>query len=81
MSQPSMFLLPPKPGTCPICATAHNPADPHKKDSLYYQMRFHLENGRSATWVDAMAHGTEEVKQIWIQALALHGIRVPADDQ
>ena len=33
-------ILPPKPGTCPECAVDHDPAMPHNRDSLFYQMRF-----------------------------------------
>lgn len=71
-----MFLMPAAPGTCPICATKHDPEMPHNQQSLYYQMRFQIEHGRGATWKDAMEHCTEEVKNLWIEALKEHGIAV-----
>lgn len=34
------------PGTCPICATEHDPTLPHNRDSLAYQYKFYDEHGR-----------------------------------
>jgi hypothetical protein len=49
-------LLPPAPGKCPICADAAHGAElPHNRDSLFYQIHFANENGRSPTWADAAA--------------------------
>lgn len=68
-----MMLLPPKEGTCPICATAHEPEMPHNQQSLYYQYRFYGIRGRWPTWADAVAHCTDEMKQYWEQALRDEG--------
>lgn len=57
-TQSTMTLLPPTPGTCPVCATKHDPAHPHNAQSLYYQMRFYGLHGRWPTWADALAHVT-----------------------
>jgi hypothetical protein len=72
----SMMLLPPKPDVCQECAVDHDPRLPHNQQSLYYQMKFKMEHGRDATWNDAMAHCTEEVKERWIGGLKFHGVEV-----
>lgn len=72
-----MTLLPPAPGLCQICATDHEPHLPHNKQSLYYQMAFKIEHGREATWADALAHCSDEMKDLWVEALKKdHGIHV-----
>lgn len=71
-----VMILPPKPGTCQECAVEHDPAMPHNRDSLYYQMRFRQQHGRFPTWEDAMAHCSDTVKAYWVEALAKHGIKV-----
>jgi hypothetical protein len=60
-----MLLLPPKEGTCPICAVAHAPELPHNAQSLYYQYRFYGVRGRWPTWADACAHCTPEMRASW----------------
>jgi hypothetical protein len=72
----SMMLLPPRPDVCQECAMEHPPELPHDKQSLYYQVKFKMEHGRGATWADAMAHCTEEVKSTWTEALKSHGVEV-----
>lgn len=57
-----MMLLPPKEGSCPICATEHKPEMPHNQQSLYYQYRFYGIRGRWPTWADALAHCRDDVK-------------------
>lgn len=69
------MLLPPKPGTCPVCAANHAPDLPHNRDSLYYQMRFHQRHGRFPTWADAMAHCSETMKAFWKAELIKHGVK------
>lgn len=69
-----VMILPPKPGTCPTCAVNHDPAMPHNRDSLYYQMRFQQQHGRFPTWGDAMAHCTDEVKAVWMDELLKRGV-------
>ena len=63
-------------GTCPICATAHGPAQPHNQQSLCYQYKFYDEHGRWPTWKDAMDHCPEDVKQLWQQALEEKGVDI-----
>lgn len=60
-----MLLLPPPKDTCPICATKHDPAQPHNAQSMYYQYRFCGVRGRWPTWADAIAHCTPDVQQLW----------------
>ncbi|WP_312647538.1 hypothetical protein [Aminipila sp.] len=72
----TMMLMPAAPGTCPICATKHDPNMPHNRDSLYYQVRFQMENGRGPTWLDAMEHCSDIVKEMWTEALKEHGINL-----
>lgn len=70
------MLLPAKPGTCPECATKHEPKMPHNQQSLYYQYHFYNEHGRWPTWEDAMAHCSEEMRKYWVDALTEKGIKV-----
>ncbi|TWH48513.1 hypothetical protein [Sporomusa sp. KB1] len=72
----SMMLLPPRPDVCQECARDHAPELPHDTQSLYYQTKFYMENGRSATWTDAMAHCSDEVKAIWTTELKKLGVEV-----
>lgn len=72
-----MSMLPCAPDKCQTCATAHAAGDPHNKQSLFYQMRFANEHDRSATWKDAMAHCTPEVRARWTHQLRAHGETVP----
>jgi len=68
------------PGTCPMCATAHEPDMPHNQQSLAYQYKFYDFHGRFPTWADAMAHCTDEMKDFWIASLAEHGIEVKKEE-
>lgn len=72
----SAFLMPAKEGTCEICATAHDPDQPHNAQSLFYQTRFNIEHGRAATWIDAMEHCSAPVRDLWRNALIERGVDV-----
>lgn len=76
-------MLPGAPGTCEWCCVKHDPGQPHNRDSLPYQMRFHAINGRWPTWTDAMAHCSPEVRAEWrkhlIEMLRERGFEFPAD--
>lgn len=71
-----MTLLPPAKNVCQECATDHPPGLPHNNQSLYYQMKFHMEHGRFPSWDDAMAHCESQVKAIWIEELKKLGQEV-----
>ena len=71
-----VIIAPPVRGVCPVCAVNHDPAMPHNKDSLYYQMRFQQKHGRFPTWADAMAHCSDHVKAVWVGLLAERGVSV-----
>lgn len=73
-----MFLLPPKPGLCPLCAVEHPPDAAHNHQSLFYQMRFKLAHGRSPTWADAIAHCDQLTRDFWIMQLQEHYSAPPA---
>lgn len=60
-----MLLLPPVAGTCSICATRHEPDQPHNQQSLYYQYRFYCVRGRWPTWADAIAHCAKKIQTHW----------------
>lgn len=75
-SETKMFLMPAKEGTCETCATAHEPHMPHNAQSLFYQTRFNIENGRSATWIDAMSHCDDAMRELWTNALTERGVDV-----
>lgn len=62
------------PGTCSECATKHPPEMPHNQQSLTYQYKFYDRHGRWPTWEDAMAHCSDEIKQLWKDALKEKGI-------
>lgn len=64
------------PGTCPLCAVAHESEQPHDQQSLTYQYKFYDQNGCFPTWSDAMAHCSDEMKSFWIEELKKHGIEV-----
>jgi hypothetical protein len=66
----------PPPGTCPACATKHDPEQPHNQQSLTYQYKFYDENGRWPTWADAMSHCSPEIKGFWRLELEKRGIDV-----
>ena len=56
-------LLPAPPGTCPTCATKHEPEMPHDAQSLFYQYRFYSQRGRWPTWKDAIKHSPQEIRE------------------
>lgn len=72
---PLMLLLP-HPSKCQTCAADHAPNIPHNAQSLYYQTKFNMDHGRGATWIDAMAHCSEDVRDRWTKELAQRGIDV-----
>lgn len=76
-----VMILPPKPGTCPVCAVGHKANQPHNPESLYYQMKFRQQHGRFPTWADAMAHCEEHIRKMWIDALAERGVIVELPEQ
>jgi hypothetical protein len=66
---------------CPICGTAHAPESPHSASSMTYQFRFQREHGRLPTWEDAIAHCSEEDKDLMRNVLNAYRInpRATAD--
>lgn len=72
----ALFLLPPAADKCQECAITHPPEHPHNAQSLFYQMKFQLTNGRGASWIDAMAHCTPEMQAFWTKELTTAGVDV-----
>ena len=72
----TMMLLPPRADLCQICASKHEPIEPHNAQSLYYQTAFHMQHGRPANWLDAMEHCTEGMRKLWTDALVNAGVDV-----
>lgn len=70
----TMVMLPAKEGTCAECAVDHKPDQPHNQQSMFYQMKFYNEHGRWPTWEDALAHCSEQVKEMWKIHLRKHGV-------
>lgn len=64
----------PTPGTCLVCATKHDPRDPHDRDSLYYQNRFYKRHKRFPTWEDAMSHCDAATQAAFREKLKKRGI-------
>ena len=62
-------LLPPPSHLCQVCAVDHEEDQPHNAQSLFYQTQFNMQNGRAATWEDAMVHCSDEVKAAWNEQL------------
>ncbi len=62
------------PGVCGMCGRRHKADQPHDKSSLYYQYRFYDENGRFASWADAMQHCDRTTKMMWRHSLQERGI-------
>jgi len=77
----TLTLLPPAHGQCPECAGEHEPHEPHNRWSIYYQVTFQQQHGRSPDWADAMAHCSVEVQQRWIEALTVIGVRVQPESE
>ena len=73
----------PGPDTCPVCATKHDRTEPHDRNSLYYQHRFHRTHKRFPTWKDAMAHCSEATRAAWRDRLIAQGVSPEefADDE
>jgi hypothetical protein len=69
-------LMKTKPGVCLECAVDHSPESPHNQQSLAYQYDFYGKHGRWPTWKDAMAHCSDEMKELWIKALVEKGVAV-----
>lgn len=46
-------ILPPKPGTCPVCAAVHEKGTAHDTQSVYFKMRFFQKYGRFPMREDA----------------------------
>lgn len=80
MQLKTFSLLPAAPGRCPECASEHPPEQPHNRDSLFYQIKFHQEYGRYPTWNDAWQHCTPEMQRTWRKALWEIGIDVPEEE-
>lgn len=80
MQLKTFSLLPAAPGRCSECASEHPPEQPHNRDSLFYQIKFHQEHGRYPTWNDAMRHCTEEMQRAWRKGLWEIGIDVPEEE-
>ena len=75
-SMEEIKVIPPVPGSCRICATMHDPGEPHDRDSLYYQNKFYKKYKRFPTWNDAMEHCSEPVREEYVKRLAKRGIYV-----
>ncbi len=67
-------MLPCAKDVCQECAVGHDESQPHNKQSLYYQYHFYNEHGRWATWIDAMAHCSDMMREAWMDALAAKGV-------
>jgi hypothetical protein len=63
-------------GQCSQCAVIHEPDMPHDNQSLAYQYSFYAEHDRWPTWVDAMAHCTQDVREGWSAALRERGVDI-----
>jgi hypothetical protein len=70
----SFMLLPPADGKCRICAAEHKPESPHDGTSLFYHTRFNMRYKRPATWADAIAHCSPEMRAVIATFLAGKGL-------
>lgn len=69
MEKAEMKLLPPARHLCQQCAWEHPPEQPHNKQTLFYQVKFEMENNRPGTWNDAMSHCTPDIQKQWKEHL------------
>jgi hypothetical protein len=69
-------MLPAPPNTCPECAVDHPVEQPHNQQSLHWQYSFRKKHDRWPTWEDAMAHCSDEMKEIWKAGLRDHGVEI-----
>jgi hypothetical protein len=69
-----VVMLPPAPGKCTECAVAHDPRQPHNRDSLFYQYHFANKHGRWPTWGDAVAHCDQAMRKAWKAELVKRGV-------
>lgn len=82
MSKPpelqKMNIMPARPVTCAMCATAHGEHEAHNFQSLLYGMRFKMKYGRDPTHGDTVAHLPPKNQAAWMKAavpfLKKHGI-------
>lgn len=73
-----MIILPAKPGFCQECGAKHEPDLPHNAQSRLYQYAFYGREGRWPTWNDALAHCSDEVRELWKKALTEKGVSLDA---
>lgn len=66
-------ILPPRPGLCQECATAHDSDQPHNALSLHYQYAFRAKHERWPTWKDAIAHCKPLTRDLWERELRVGG--------
>lgn len=70
-------IMPPPADCCQECGVKHDPAQPHNAQSLHYQYSFYAENGgRWPTWLDAMAHCSDDIRAAWTDELGRLGVDV-----
>lgn len=74
------MILPAPKGTCPECATKHEPEQPHNAQSMHYQYSFYGREGRWPTWNDALAHCPENVRKFWVKELIAQGVCLDGKD-
>ena len=72
----SLNLMPPPEDTCPECAVNHEPELPHNQQSMFYQYKFYNEHGRWPSWEDAMAHCSDDMKELWRRELRKRGVDI-----
>ena len=69
----NLTILHTRPGSCDMCGVVHDKAYPHDLHSLAYQYMFYDRNGRWPTWEDAIAHCSDNIKEIWTQVFKSMG--------
>ena len=75
------MLLPPHPDACQVCATKHEPCEPHNAQSLYWHTARTMAGQPPPTWTDALAHVAPDMRALWVGELATYGIVVPLHDR
>jgi len=72
-------LLAPNPEACQTCGAYHSPVEPHNPESLYWQTARNIAGAPAPTWVDALAHVKDPLRQAWVDALAQRGVSVEGE--
>lgn len=74
----AMFLMPPDPRLCQVCAREHTPEEPHDPTTMYAEMRARMRGEPVPSWRSAMEHCAPDVQARWTAELSRRGFDLDA---